>query len=63
MGARSCLGQKFAQIEAVAILTTIIRKYEVHLKEDLDGTAPLGETLAEKRDRITKCKTVGLLSS
>ena len=63
MGARSCLGQKFAQAEAVAVLTTVIRKYEVFLREDLDGTAPVGESLEAKRDRVTKCKTVRFRST
>jgi cytochrome P450 len=57
-GPRSCLGQKFAQVEAVNVLTNIVRRYEVVLQEDVDGTAPLGETRRQKRDRITACKTV-----
>ncbi|GAA99649.1 uncharacterized protein L969DRAFT_86923 [Mixia osmundae IAM 14324] len=57
-GPRSCLGQKFAQVEAVAILSALLFKYEVLLKEDVDGTAPKGETLDQKRARITQAKTV-----
>ena len=53
-----CLGQKFAQIEAVAVITSVIRKYQVLLKEDVDGSAPQGESRDDKRERITKCKTV-----
>lgn len=60
-GPRSCLGQKYAQIEAVAVLTTILRNYEILLQEDVDGTAPRGESLEDKRERITKCKTVSVL--
>lgn len=58
MGARSCLGQKFAQVEAVAILTTVLRRFEVLLQEDVDGTAPKVETREAKRERVTRCKTV-----
>jgi cytochrome P450 len=58
MGARSCLGQKFAQVEAVALLTSVVRRFEVHLREDVDGTAPKGETLETKRERVTRCRTV-----
>ena len=57
-GPRACLGQKFAQIEAVAIITHIVRKYEVLLKEDVNGTAPKNETREQKRDRVTRAKTV-----
>lgn len=61
MGARSCLGQKFAQVEAVAVLVTLLRKYEVFLAEDVEGRAPIGETKEEKRARITQARTVRTL--
>lgn len=57
-GARACLGQKFAQVEGVAVLTTLLRKYEVLLKEDVDGTAPVGESRETKRQRLMQAKTV-----
>lgn len=54
----SCLGQKFAQVEAVAIIALLVRRYEFRLREDVDGTAPTGESLEQKRERICRAKTV-----
>ena len=54
----SCLGQKFAQVEAVAIIALLVRRYEFSLREDVDGTAPTGESLEQKRERICRAMTV-----
>lgn len=54
-GHRVCLGQKFATITATITVSTILRKYSVHLEEDLNGTSPAGETFAEKVERVTDC--------
>jgi len=35
-GKRNCIGYKFAEIEGTIILTTIIQKYSIHLKEGID---------------------------
>lgn len=55
-GARSCLGQKFAQVEAVTIIAEIIRRFEVHI----DPTAlRKGETTEQARRRLLNgCKTI-----
>lgn len=49
-----------------AIVALLLRKYSVHLPEDLNGSgakrAEGGETLQEKVERVTRCTSgVGLL--
>jgi len=36
-GPRGCLGQRFAHTSAVCILASIVRRYEIHLPENLSG--------------------------
>jgi cytochrome P450 len=35
-GARACLGKRFAQIEAVTVLATIVQNYTIEIPEDVD---------------------------
>ncbi|KAK4700293.1 DNA-directed RNA polymerases I and III subunit RPAC1, partial [Phenoliferia sp. Uapishka_3] len=60
-GHRICLGEKFATVTSTAIIAFILRKYSVHLPEDVDGTgakrAAAGESFQQKVQRITKCSS------
>lgn len=44
-----------------AIIALLLRKYSVHLPEDLDGSgakrAASGETFEEKVERVTRCSS------
>jgi len=55
-GARSCLGQKFAQVEAATIITEIVRRFEVHIDESVLKKEEDVET-ARKR-LLDGCRTV-----
>ncbi|KAF8494809.1 cytochrome P450 [Gautieria morchelliformis] len=54
-GARACLGRRFSEIESVAILTLIVRRYRIELKnpEQYEGLTPL-----QKRDKLLRCRQV-----
>jgi cytochrome P450 len=55
-GARACLGQKFAQVEAVTIIAEIIRRFEVVIDPNV---LRAGESTEEaKRRLLDGCKTV-----
>ena len=55
-GARACLGQKFAQVEAVTIIAEIIRRFEVEIDPSV---LRAGESREEARRRLLDgCKTV-----
>ena len=55
-GARACLGQKFAQTEAVTIISELVRRFEIHLDE---SACRPGEDVVMARDRLLNgCKTV-----
>ena len=49
-------------VEGVAVLSLIMKKYSVHLAEDLDGSAEkrrlAGETFEEKVKRVMQCRSV-----
>lgn len=53
-------------MEGVATLTHLLRKYSVHLPEDLNGEGEkrklAGETFAEKVERVIKCRSVIVLT-
>lgn len=49
------LTRGFSTVTATITVSTILRKYSVHLEEDLNGTSPAGETFAEKVERVTDC--------
>ncbi|KAK1218093.1 hypothetical protein PQX77_019252 [Marasmius sp. AFHP31] len=52
-GARACIGRKFSETEGIAILTILISKYKISLKEEPQFA---GETIAEKKARIFATK-------
>ncbi|KAJ3552928.1 hypothetical protein NM688_g3893 [Phlebia brevispora] len=52
-GARSCLGRRFFETEGIAILTMLISRYRVELKDEPEFAH---ETLAEKKARLMACK-------
>lgn len=39
-------------VSACAVLTLLLRRYSIHLSEDVEGTAPVGETFKQKVDRV-----------
>lgn len=47
------IGSDSGTVEATVILAAIVQKYELLLREDVDGTAPKGETFEQKRSRVT----------
>lgn len=53
-------------VEGVSTLAHILRKYSVHLPEDLNGEAEIrkqkGETFEEKVKRVIKCHSVIVLT-
>ncbi|KAK0241060.1 cytochrome P450 [Armillaria nabsnona] len=53
-GARACIGRKFFETEAIAVLTMIISKYKIIVKEKP------GETFRERKERILKSRHGGL---
>ncbi|KAF9465029.1 cytochrome P450 [Collybia nuda] len=52
-GARACLGRKFFETEGIAILTMLISRYKVEVKEEPQFS---GETFQARRDRILSSK-------
>ena len=50
-GARACIGRRFAEVEAIAVLVMIISRYEVHVKEDPKYEH---ESLQEREQRILR---------
>ena len=48
-GARSCLGRRFFEVEAVAILTVLIMRYKVEVKEEPQFAS---ETFEQRKARI-----------
>lgn len=55
MGARSCLGRKFAEIEGTVILSMLIRNYRITITED---PAFAGETFEQRKARVFKVYSV-----
>ncbi|CAA7261776.1 unnamed protein product [Cyclocybe aegerita] len=48
-GARACLGKKFAETEGIAILTMLISRYKITIKEEASFA---GETFEERKERV-----------
>jgi cytochrome P450 len=55
VGARACLGRKFFETEAVAILTLLISRYKIEVKEEPQFAS---ETFEEKKARILATTSV-----
>ncbi|TDL22809.1 cytochrome P450 [Rickenella mellea] len=52
-GARSCMGRRFFETEGIAILTSIVQKYKIEVKEEPQFA---NETFDERRERLLECK-------
>ena len=52
-GPRACLGRRFFETEGIAILTMLVSKYRVELKDEPEFA---GETWAEKKERLMRCR-------
>ena len=51
-GARACIGRGFAETEGVAVLTRIIARYRVEVKEEPRFR---DETFEQRKERLLKC--------
>ena len=51
-GPRGCIGRGFAETEGVAVLTKIIARYRVEVK---DEPRFRGETFEQRKERLLKC--------
>ncbi|KAI0000150.1 cytochrome P450 [Russula compacta] len=49
-GARACLGRRFSETEGIAIMTILVSKYKVEIKEEAEFA---GETFEERYARVT----------
>ncbi|KAH9962276.1 cytochrome P450 [Lactifluus volemus] len=52
-GARACLGRRFAEIEGIAVITMLVSRYKIEVKEEPEFA---GETFEERYARITAFK-------
>jgi len=50
LGARACLGRRFFETEGIAIMTVLVSKYKIEIKEEPEFA---GETFEERYARIT----------
>lgn len=55
IGTRACLGRKFFETEGIAILTKMISRYKIEVKEEPQFA---GETFEQKKARILKTRLV-----
>jgi len=49
-GARGCLGRRFGETEAIAVINMLVSRYRLEVKEELEFA---GETFEERYARIT----------
>jgi cytochrome P450 len=57
-GPRACIGRKFSETEGIAVLTMLVQRYTIEVKEEPQFVA---ETFAERRTRVLATKvTPGL---
>ncbi|KAI0705841.1 cytochrome P450 [Cytidiella melzeri] len=52
-GARSCLGRRFFETEGIAILTMLVSRYKIEVKEEPQFA---GETFKQRKERILRAK-------
>jgi len=50
LGARACLGRRFFETEGIAVLTMMVSKYKIEIKEEPEFA---GETFEERYARVT----------
>ncbi|KAG8995051.1 hypothetical protein FRB93_001241 [Tulasnella sp. JGI-2019a] len=53
IGSRSCIGRRFAEVEAIAIITLIVREYKVSIDPARFPDIP-GESKLQRRERVLK---------
>ncbi|ESK89553.1 cytochrome p450 [Moniliophthora roreri MCA 2997] len=53
VGARSCLGRRFSEIESVAILSTLVKHYRIRI---LDEACYRGEKFEQRKERVLKAQ-------
>ncbi|KAF8804431.1 cytochrome P450 [Phlegmacium glaucopus] len=53
-GPRACLGRKFFETEGIAILTMLVSRYKITVKEEPSFA---GETFEQRKERVLKCMT------
>ncbi|KAL0569614.1 hypothetical protein V5O48_012340, partial [Marasmius crinis-equi] len=49
VGARSCIGRRFSEIENVAVLSVLVKNYKISVTEEPQFKS---ESLVERRERI-----------
>ena len=53
IGHRSCIGKKFAKIEAVIVLTMLLQRYSVHLHDEhYEMKVATGSLTTKPRERV-----------
>ncbi|TCD70732.1 hypothetical protein EIP91_002108 [Steccherinum ochraceum] len=52
-GVRSCLGRRFSELETVVVLTMLLQKYKITIKEEPEFA---GETFEQRKARVLKAK-------
>ncbi|KDQ10983.1 hypothetical protein BOTBODRAFT_136260 [Botryobasidium botryosum FD-172 SS1] len=57
LGARACLGRRFSEVEAVAVITMMVLRYKIEPNPDLFTIIP-GETPRVTRDRLLKTEQI-----
>ncbi|EAU86314.2 614/534 cytochrome P450 [Coprinopsis cinerea okayama7 len=59
-GHRACIGRRFFEVEAIAVMVMVLSRYKIIVKEDPRFAA---ETWEEKRARVLACKATGVTLS
>ncbi|KAG2009542.1 614/534 cytochrome P450 [Coprinopsis cinerea AmutBmut pab1-1] len=60
VGHRSCIGRRFFEIEAIAVMVMLLSRYKITIKEEEEFR---GETWEEKKERILACTMGGTLTA
>ncbi|KAG9026657.1 hypothetical protein FRB95_008627 [Tulasnella sp. JGI-2019a] len=55
LGPRACMGKRFAEVEAMTVITLIVRRYKLTVDTKRFPDIP-GETKLERRERVLKVK-------
>jgi len=59
LGARSCIGRKFAEVEVVAALTALVTRYTIHLTNEMEAEFKATNlTMTQKMDRLLKSQVL-----
>jgi len=52
-GARACLGRKFFETEGIAVLTMLVSRYKISIKEEPQFA---GETIGQRKERVFRTR-------